>query len=115
MERTLSHLIAGYLIAVGLLFGFSSVFGSLFIEVQPEGKFYVFGISVVFVLAGIASLFLLRKGMLKKQGSSISQVRQEAVEKMKDPELLSRIALEESEEELKEAAKERLKEVKGTK
>jgi hypothetical protein len=112
-EKTLAHIVAGYLIAVGLFFGFASVFRIPFVDVQPTGKFLVLGVSAVFLLVGIGSFFLLRQGKLKKKGVSMSKVRQRAVEKMKDPELLSRIALKDSDEKLREAAQERLKEMKG--
>jgi hypothetical protein len=56
----------------------------------------------------------LRKGKLKKKGASLTDVRQEAIEKLKDPELLSRIAIKDSDSELREKAMERLKELKET-
>ena len=114
LERIFAHIVAGYLIAVGLFFGLASIFQISYIHIEPAGKFYVLGISAVFAASGAGSFFLLRKGKLKKEGASLSEVRQEAIEKLKDPELLSRIALKDSDSELRESAQERLKEIKGT-
>ena len=114
LERIFAHIVAGYLIAVGLFFGLASIFQISYIRIEPAGKFYVLGISAVFAASGAGSFFLLRKGKLKKEGASLSEVRQEAIEKLKDPELLSRIALKDSDSELRASAQERLKEIKGT-
>ena len=112
-ERIVSHLIAGFLIAVGLLFGIASTSRMPYINVHPSGRLPVLGISAVFVAAGICALYLLRKGRLKKEGVSIAAVRQEAIEKMKDPGLLSRIATRESNPDLRAAAQDRLKKLEA--
>ena len=114
VERMFAHVVAGYLFAVGLFFGFASFFQIPFIRIEPESKFFVLGISLVFAASGAVSYILLRKGKLKKEGASLTDVRQEAIEKMKDPELLSRIAIKDDDSELREKAKERLKDLKGT-
>jgi hypothetical protein len=106
-------MVAGYLIAVGLFFGFASVFRIPFVDVQPVGRFLVLGISAVFVILGIGSFILLPKGKLKKEGASITEIRQEAIEKMNDPQLLSRIATKDANAKLRELAQDRLKELKG--
>jgi predicted CopG family antitoxin len=110
-ERMFAHIVAGYLIAVGLFFGLASIFQVPYLQIEPAGKVLVLGISTVFAALGFGSLFLLRQGKLKKKGASLTEVRQEAIEKLKDPELLSRIALKDDDSELREAAKERLKEL----
>ena len=114
-ERMFAHIVAGYLIAVGLFFGLASVFQiPLILHIEPGGKVFVLGISAVFAALGVGSFFLLRKGKLKKDGASITEVRQEAIEKLKDPELLSRIAIKDSDSEVRESAQERLKKIKGS-
>jgi len=115
LERMFAHIVAGYLIAVGLFFGLASVSQIPHIlHIEPAGRVFVLGIAAVFAVLGAGSFFLLRKGKLKKEGASITEVRQEAIEKLKDPELLSRIALKDTDSELRESARERLKELKGT-
>jgi hypothetical protein len=113
LERFFAHIVAGYLIAIGLFFGFASVIQIPYIDVQPSGQFSVLGISVVFAVFGIGSLYLLRKGKLKKEGAAISEVRQEAIEKMNDAMLLSRIATQDSDAKLRKVAQERLSELEG--
>lgn len=113
LERIVAHFIAGYLIAVGLLFGTASTIRIPYIDIQPSGQFLVLGISAVFVVCGIGSLYLLRKGMLKKEGVSIADVRMEAIEKMNDPKLLAKIATQDSDAALRAAAQDRLKELES--
>ncbi|MGD8801443.1 MAG: hypothetical protein PVJ44_23205 [Desulfobacterales bacterium] len=111
LERIVAHFIAGYLIAVGLLFGAASTIRIPYINVQPSGQMPVLVISAFFVVAGVGALYLLRKGKLKKEGVSIADVRQEAIEKMNDPKLLARIATQEPDDELRASAQDRLKEL----
>ena len=111
-ERMFAHIVGGYLIAVSLFFGLASIFEVPYLQIEPDGKVFALGISTVFAASGAGSLFLLRKGKLSKEGASLTEVRQEAIEKLKDPELLSRIAIKDADSELREAAKERLKELK---
>jgi predicted CopG family antitoxin len=111
VERMFAHVVTGYLFAVGLFFGFASFFQIPFLQIEPEAKFFVLGISLVFAAAGVGSFILLRKGKLKKEGGSLADVRQEAIEKLKDPDLLSRIAINDDDSEVRETAMERLKEL----
>jgi hypothetical protein len=113
LEKVVAHLIAGFIIAVGLLFGIASTSRIPYMYVQPSGRLPVLGISAVFVVAGICALYLLRKGKLKKEGVSIADVRLEAIEKMNDPGLLSQIATQESNADLSAAAQDRLKEIEA--
>ena len=112
-ERILAHIVAGYLIAVGLFFGFASIFQLPYLHIEQTGKLYVLGISAVLAALGVGSFFLLRKGKLKKKGASLTEVRKEAIEKMNDPQLLSRIATKDANMELRELAQDRLKELNG--
>jgi hypothetical protein len=113
LERMFAHIVAGYLFAVGLFFGIASVFQVPYIQIESAGKVFVLAISTVFTAVGIGSFFLLRMGKLKKEGASITKVRQEAIEKLKDEKLLSRIALNDSDTKVRESAQERLMEIKG--
>lgn len=54
-ERTLAHIIAGYVMLVGLFFGLADVFNLPDIIILPAGKLYVLGISAVFIALGIGS------------------------------------------------------------
>lgn len=72
------------------------------------GVISYWGISFLFIGIGIYSIYLLRKGKLKKSGKSITEVRQESVKKLKDPALLAQIALEDQNSEIRKAAEERL-------
>ena len=114
LERTFAYIVAAYLVGVGLFFGLASVFMLPYLHIAPQSKLPVLGVAVVFVVLGSVSCFLLSRGKLRKEGASIAEVRQEAIEKMKDPELLSRIAIRDADSELRDAAMERLQEIKET-
>ena len=112
-ERIFAHVVAAYLIFVGLFFGLASVSAIPRIQIEPTGKFVLLGIALVLAASGVGSFVLLRKGKLKKEGESIADVRQEAIEKLKEPELLSRIAIKDADSELRETARQRLQAIKG--
>ena len=112
LERKFAYIVAVYLIGVGFFFGLASVFPMPYLHIAPQGKLPGLGIAVVFAVLGIAFCFLLSRGKLKKDGASIAEVRHEAIGKIKDPELLSRIAIKDADSDLREAAAERLKELK---
>ena len=113
LERIVAHFIAGYLIVVGLLFGIASTIQMPYFSVQPSHQWLVLGISAFFLVAGIGAFYLLRKGKLKKEGVTIADVRQEAIEKMNDPKLLSKIATQEPDAALRATAQDRLKELEA--
>jgi protein-S-isoprenylcysteine O-methyltransferase Ste14 len=100
-----------FVVAVGLLF-----LGAVFIElpalkVKSPESFVLAGVALFLVLFGCVYGYLLATGKLSSQRRTITDVRQEAVEKIQDQSLLARMAKEDPDKEVREAAQERLQEV----
>lgn len=102
---------AAFLAAVGLLF-----LGAVFIDLPPlavkSPESYVLAGSALFlVLFGCVYGYLLATGKLSSERRTVSEVRQEAVEKIQDPSLLARMATEDPDKEVRETAHDRLQEI----
>jgi hypothetical protein len=108
-----SYVVTGYIIAVGLFFMVSSLIDGTFLDLEPPASYFLVVLSIIFIGAGIYSIFLLNRGKLERSGKSITQVRQESIEGLKDQALLAKIALEDSNPEVRKAAENRLKDFKN--
>jgi hypothetical protein len=97
---------------VGLLFLVAAVFDLPRLGVKPPGSYLLSGVSLFFILFGITYGYLLVTGRLKKKGRTIVEVRQEAVKKMQDQTLLARLATGDTDPVVREAAEERLQELR---
>jgi len=112
IKRVFPYLVACYSVAVGLLFITASLADIPFLDTEPPGSYILSAISITFIFGGVCFICLLYKGRLKKEGKTIAEVRRESVEKIKDPSVLSKIALEDPYPERRKAAHERLKQLK---
>jgi hypothetical protein len=111
LKKNFLYIVAGYVTAVGVFFGASVLVEGALLDPAPPGRHFLLVLSVIFVGIGIFSIYLFNKGKLKKSGKSITDVRQIAVKKMKDPAMLAQIALEDQSMEVRKTAEERLKEL----
>lgn len=111
LNRDFPYLVASYLIVVGLFFIVSDILDATFLSAEPPGEYYLYGVSVIFIVAGAAAVYLKNQGRLKKSGKTLKEVRLEAIEKLDDAALLANIALDQEDEEIQNAAEERLKEL----
>ena len=112
IQKAFPYLVAGYTVVVGLFFLITPLIDTPFLNAEPPGSYILSVVSIIFIVVGSFYIYLLHKGKLAKAGKSIAEVRQEAIEKMKDPVLLSKIALEDSNPENRKAAQERLEDLK---
>ena len=83
-----------------------------FLELKAPGSYYLLGLSVLFVVTGILTSYLRYRGRLKRIGITTEDIRQETISKLKDEQLLAKIALKDKNEETRQAAAERLQEIK---
>jgi hypothetical protein len=102
---------AAFIVAVGLMF-----LGAVLIDLPPlkvksPGNYVLAAVSLLFVFLGAIYAYLLAAGKLEHKGRTIAEVRQEAVENIKDRTLLAKIATEDPNPEVREAAQERLQEI----
>ena len=89
----------------------SDILDATYLSAEPPGKYLLHGLSVFFIAAGTAAVYLKYQGRLKKSGKTLKEVRMEAIEKLDDTTLLANIALNQEDEEIQNAAEERLKEI----
>lgn len=111
LNRHFPYVVACYLIAVGFFFILSDILDAAYLSAEPPGKYYLHGFSIVFIIFGACAIYLKQQGKLKKSGKTIKEVRLEAIENLTDASLLANIALEQEDEEIQNAAEERLKEL----
>jgi hypothetical protein len=111
LNRDFPYVVACYLIAVGLFFIFSDMLGADYLAARPPGKYYLYGLSIIFIAAGIVAVYLKYQGKLRRSDKSITEVRLEAIENLNDTALLANIALEETDSEVQKAAETRLKQI----
>jgi hypothetical protein len=112
LKRTFPLIVSGFIILVGLFFISSTLFGFDVLEPEPEGRIALSVIAVLFIASGLLFTFLYQRGQLKKKGKTVQEVRREAVAKLDSEQLLSDIVLKDPSPEIRETAKERLKELR---
>jgi hypothetical protein len=100
-----------FIVAVGLLFLGAVLIDLPPVEVKSPENYVLAGVAVFFLLFGCVYGYLLATDKLARKGRTITEVRQEAVEKIKDQSLLARVATEDPDMEIREAAQERLQEI----
>jgi hypothetical protein len=101
-----------FVAAVGLLFLAAVLFDLPPLQVKSPGSYIISAVSLFFVLFGLAYGYLLATGRLERQGRTITEVRQEAIEKMRDQNLLAKTAKDDPNPLIREGAKERLQELR---
>ena len=102
---------AAFIVAVGLLFLGAALLDLPALKVKSPENYVLAGIAVFFILFGCVYGYLLATDKLAGKRRTITEVRQEAVEKISDQTLLARVATEDPDKEVREAAQERLQEV----
>ncbi len=113
LRRYFPYLVSVFIICVGLFFIAAGFTGRPYLEVKPPGSRFLLGLSIFFVVVGLLAAYFTYHGKLKKIGITTAEVRSETIAKLKDAKLLAKIALEDEEHQVREAAAERLKELKG--
>jgi hypothetical protein len=103
--------LTAFVTAVGLLFLAALLFDLPSLQVKSPGSYVLSAVSLIFVLFGITYAYLLATGRLERQGRTITEVRQEAVQKMRDQSLLAKTAKDDPNPVVREAAQERLQEL----
>lgn len=110
LQKTFPLILSAFIMAVGLLFLSSAMFELSFLT-PMQRRVPLAVIAVVFIAAGALFIILHQRGNLRRQGKTLKQVRKEAVAKLDSEELLANIALEDPQPEIRETAKQRLREL----
>lgn len=111
LKQNFPYVVAGYIFATGVFFGMSALIEGALLDPEPPGRYVVLAVSIIFMGAGIYSIYLVKRGKLRKAGKSVTEVRREAIGKMKDPTMLAQIALEDQNPVIQKTAEKRLKDL----
>ena len=106
------YLVSGFITCVGLFFLAAGFIGGPYLEAEPPGRHVLLGLSIFFIVVGLLAAVLVRQGKLKKVGITVVDVRKETISKLSDTQLLAKIAMEDESRRVRDAAAERLKEIK---
>ena len=97
--------------ATGAFYLVACILDLPFLKTRAPGAYWIGGYAAVLIAAGIYFFIGARRGLLEPQGTTVGEVRMEAIEKMQSKELLSRIALEDEDENVRHKAARRLEEI----
>jgi arginine exporter protein ArgO len=110
-KNLIPMVLAVFIAAVGLMFLGAVLIDLPPLEIKSPENYVLAGGAVFFIFFGCVYGYLLATDNLADKRRTITEVRQEAVEKIKDESLLARVATEDPDEEVREAAQERLQEI----
>ena len=115
-EDRITLAILSFIMITGLLFLLASFAGLSIIPVAQERSPILAGVSLVFIAASAFLFFRFSKGKLKSDINSLSveEIRIEAIKKIKTASFLAKMIKEESNNNVRKAAIERLKELEGS-
>ena len=102
---------AAFIVAVGLLFLGALLIDVPSLKVKSPQNYVLAGVAIFLVLFGCVYGYFQATGKLTGKGRTVTEVRQEAVEKIQDQSLLARMATEDPDKKVREAAQERLQEI----
>jgi hypothetical protein len=103
--------VAFYVAVVGLVLIFQTVIQTPHIELKESNKYFVTVASFILFFLGVAYGYLALKGKLEPKGPSITEVRKQSVKKIKTESYLAKIAKEETDPIVRQAALKRLEEI----
>lgn len=103
--------VAFYITVVGLVLIFLMVIQTPYIEIKEPNKYFVTVVSFILFLLGVVYGYLALRGKLEPKGLSVTEVRKQSLEKIKTESYLAKIAKEDSDPEVRQAAIKRLEEI----
>jgi hypothetical protein len=103
--------IAVFIGAVGLVFLGAAFLDLPPLQVESPQNYVLAGVAIFFVLCGCGYGYFLATDTLQGEEVTVTEVRQQAIEKIQDQSLLAQMATEDPDGEVREAAQERLQEI----
>jgi len=103
--------VAFYIAVVGLVLIFLTVIQTTYIELKEPNKYFVTVVSFILFFLGVVYGYLALSGKLEPKGISVTEVRKQSLEKIKTESYLAKIAKEDHDPEVRQAAIKRLKEI----
>ena len=107
--------VASYITVLGLVLIFLTVIESSHVELKEPNKFFVMAGSFILFFLGVVYGYLALRGKLEPKGLSVTEVRKQSIKKLKTESYLAKIAKEDSDPKVRQAALKRLEEITGVK
>ena len=103
--------VAFYIAVVGLVLIFLTIIQTPYIEFKDPNKYFVTVVSFILFILGVVYVYLALRGKLEPKGPSVTEIRMQSLEKIKTESYLAKIAKEDSDPKVRQAALERLEEI----
>jgi hypothetical protein len=111
LSKNFPFWVAFYIAAVGLVLIFLTVIQTPFIEFKEANKYFVTAGSFILVILGVIYGYLALKGKLEPKGPSVTEIRKQSLDKIKTESYLAKIAKEDFDPKVRQAAIKRLEEI----
>jgi hypothetical protein len=105
--------VASYVATVGLALIFLTIIETPYIEFKEPHKYFVAAGSIILCFFGVVYGYLALRGKLEPKGPSVVDVRKQSIKKIKTESYLAKIAKEDSDPKVRQAALKRLEEIKN--
>ena len=103
--------VAFYITVVGFVLTFLNVIQTPYIEFKEPNKYFVMVGSFILFFLGVVYGYLALRGKIEPKGISVTDVRKESIRKIKTESYLAKIAKEDSDPKVRQAALKRLEEI----
>ena len=103
--------VAFYITVVGFVLTFLMVIQTPYIEFKEPNKYFVMVGSFILFFLGVVYGYLALSGKIEPKGISVTDVRKQSISKIKTESYLAKIAKEDSDPKVRQAALKRLEEI----
>ena len=103
--------VALYIVVVGLVLIFLMVIQTPYIEFKEPNKYFVMVGSFILFFLGVVYGYLALSGKIEPKGISVTDVRKQSISKIKTESYLAKIAKDDSDPKVRQAALKRLEEI----
>jgi hypothetical protein len=103
--------VAFYIAVVGIVLFFLSIIQTPYIEFKEPNRYFVTLVSFILFFLGVVYGYLALRGKLEPKGISVTEVRKQSLEKIKTESYLAKIAKEDPDPKVRQAAIKRLEEI----
>jgi len=103
--------VAFYVTVVGLGFSILMIVRTPPLDFKEPNKYYLAGISIIFLILGVRYGYLAFKGKLEPKGVTVKEVRKQALRKIKSEAYLAKVIKEDPDPGVRKTALKRLEEI----
>ena len=100
-----------YIAFVGLVFISLTIIQTPYIEFKEPNKYFGTAVSFILFILGVVYAYLALREKLEPKGPTVTEIRKQSLKKIKTESYLAKIAKEDSDPKVRQAALERLEEI----